>query len=161
MKHIIQVHLEHKNNVIREIEIPAEKSLKDLHYAIINSLDLDKNEMASFYTTNEELELVQEVPLFKIDEQNNSTPDMSEITIGSMFPNINIQLIYVYDFLKMWRFLISYSQNSQNNSKTIDIINSIGKMPKEAPDIIFQTNKRFDPFDEAFKNPDEFNESEY
>ena len=72
MKHIIRIQLEHKTDVIRDIEIPSSKSLKDLHYTIIESLKLDKNEIASFYMTNEELELLEEIPLFKINEEDNN-----------------------------------------------------------------------------------------
>ena len=163
MKHIIQIHLEHKTDVIREIEIPSNKSLKDLHNTIIKTLELDKNQMASFYVTNEELELLEEIPLFKIDSEKNSMLDMSEIKIASVFPNINSQLIYIYDFLKMWRFLISYSKETENRSDTIDIINCIGKMPKEAPEIIFDTKEEDDSEENFndFEDFDKLNETEY
>tara|TARA_B100001250_G_scaffold412010_1_gene442097 strand:- start:959 stop:1465 length:507 start_codon:yes stop_codon:yes gene_type:complete len=168
MKHIIQIHLEHKTDVILDIEIPSEKSLEDLHYTIINSLKLDKNEMASFYMTNEKFELLQEIPLFKIDEQDNSMLNMSEITIASVLPNTNSQLIYIYDFLKMWRFLIYYSKESKNKSDKIEVINSIGEMPKEAPELSFEPEKEFSPFDREFEGLDsdledfdKSNESEY
>ena len=59
MKHLIRVQLEHKTDVIIDIEIPSNKSLEDLHYTIIDSLKLDENEIASFYMTNEEWELLQ------------------------------------------------------------------------------------------------------
>ena len=138
MKHIIRLQLEHKTDVIRDIEIPSNKSLEDLHYTIIDSLKLDENEMASFYITNEELELLDEIPLFKIDNEDNSMVNMSKITISSVFQEINSQLIYIYDFLNMWRFLISYSKEIESKSEKIKVINSIGKMPKEAPEIIFE-----------------------
>ena len=146
MKHLIRVQLEHKTDVIIDIEIPSNKSLEDLHYTIIDSLKLDENEIASFYMTNEEWELLQEIPLFKIDEEDSSMLDMSDITIASVFPKIDSQLLYVYDFLKMWRFLVSYSKETKNKSETIEVINSIGKMPKEAPEIIFKSEKEFDSF---------------
>ena len=165
MKHVIQIHLEHKTNVIRNIEIPSSKSLEDLHYTIIDSLELDKNEMASFYMTNEEFELLQEIPLFKIDEKDNSILDMSEITIASVFTKIDSQLIYIYDFLKMWRFLISYSKEIENESEEIEVINSIGEIPKEAPEIIFEAEEKFDLFkdldDEVDEEFNKFNDSEY
>ncbi len=154
MKHIIQIHLEHQTDVILDIAIPSDKSLEDLHYTIINALKLDNNEMASFYMTNEEFELLQEIPLFKIDEQDNSMLNMSEITIASVLPNTNSQLIYVYDFLKMWRFLIYYSKASKNKSDKIEVINSIGEMPKEAPELSFETEKEFDSFDRGFEHLD-------
>jgi hypothetical protein len=161
MKHIIRIQLEHKTDVIRDIEIPSNKSLEDLHYTIIDSLKLDKNEIASFYITNETLELLQEIPLFKIDEKDSSMLDMRKITIASVFPKIDSQLIYVYNFLKMWRFLVSYSKETENKSEKIEVINSIGKMPKEAPEIIFEAEKEFDPFDGAFEDFDKLNESEH
>jgi len=161
MKHIIQVQLEHKTDVIRDIEIPSNKSLEDLHYTIIDSLKLDKNEMASFYMTNEELELLDEIPLFKIDNEDNSMVNMSKITIASVFQEINSQLIYIYDFLNMWRFLISYSKEIESKSEKIEVINSIGKMPKEAPEIIFEAKKDFDSSKDLDEDFEKFNDSEY
>ena len=105
MKYIIQIHLEHKEDVIRKIEISEDSNLHDLHNKIVESLDLDQNQMASFYFTNEKLELQKEIPLFKIDENTHENVEMSDVKIKSTFCNLNDKLIYVYDFLKMWRFL--------------------------------------------------------
>jgi len=165
MKHILRIQLEHKQDVIRDIEISSNKSLEDLHYTIIKSLELNKNEMASFYMTNEELELLQEIPLFKIDDKDTSMLEMSKIKISSAFPNMDSQLIYVYDFLKMWRFLISYNQEIENTSKTTEINNNVGVMPEEAPEIIFQADEEMhsinDIDEDLNDNFEEFNESEY
>lgn len=168
MKHIIRIQLEHKDNVIRDIEILPNKSLADLHYAIIKSLKIENNEIASFYMTNEKLELLKEIPIFKIDEKDNTMLDMSQVTISSVFPKINSQLIYIYDFLKMWRFLISYHKKSETKKNITKTINSIGEMPKEAPIIVFKTKKETEAldndieFEEDFsENFDAFNESEH
>ena len=162
MKHIIRIQLEHKNDVIREIAIPSSKSLKDLHDTIVKSLNLNKNEIASFYMTNEELELLEEIPLFKINEEDTSMCDMSEMKIESVFQTINNQLIYIYDFLKMWRFLISCSTTTKDESKEIKIINSIGKMPEEAPEIIFESENKFDSSEDLGEDlHDEFDGTEY
>ena len=69
MNIVLQIYLEHKNDVIRNIEIDSEKSLEELHYEIIKSLNLNKHEMASFYMTDEEFNLLKEIPLFKINEE--------------------------------------------------------------------------------------------
>jgi len=162
MKHTIRIQLEYKFDVIRDIEIPSEKSLKCLHYAIISSLKLDKNEIASFYLTNEELEILQEIPLFRIDDKDESIIDMSEIKIESVLQKPNSQLIYVYDFLKMWRFLISYTKKTEDKSKHIKVINSIGNMPKEAPEINFESDTEIDSFKSIEDDiHEEFNDSEY
>ena len=164
MNHIIRIHLEHKTDVIRDIKIPSNKSLKELHYAIINALAIKNNEMASFYITNDKLELLQEIPLFKIDEKDNSMLDMSEITISSIFPDLNSQLIYIYDFLKMWRFLISYEKETKDNTKSIEVTNSIGYMPEEAPEIVFSEKSNVLDYISTNSIEEEFNqinEAEY
>ena len=158
---IIRIHLEYKEDVIRDITIASEKTIEDLHFEIIDALKLDKNEMASFYITNDEFELLQEIPLFKIDEKENSMLAMNEITVGAVFPEVNSQLLYVYDFLKMWRFSITFIEESDNETTENSCIKSIGEMPKEAPEIKFEAKKEFDPFDTAFEDFDEFNEYEY
>ena len=106
-------------------------------------------------------ELLQEIPLFKIDDQENLMLVMNEITIGAVFPKINSQLLYVYDFLKMWRFSITYIKESENEIKENSCIKSIGEIPKEAPEIQFETKKEFDQFDDTFEDFDESNEYEY
>ena len=158
---IIRIHLEYKEDVIRDIAIASEKTIEDLHFEIIDALKLDENEMASFYMTNDEFELLQEIPLFKIDEKENSMLAMNEITVGAVFPEVNSQLLYVYDFLKMWRFSITFIEESDNETTENSCIKSIGEMPKEAPEIQFEAKKEFDPFDTAFEDFDEFNEYEY
>ena len=115
MNHIIRIHLEHKEDVIRNIEIPSDKTLEDLHFAVVESLSLDKNEMASFYMTNEDFELLQEIPLCSFDEKDKTILAMNEIKISSVFPTKGIQLLYIYDFLKMWQFLITFSENKISN----------------------------------------------
>ena len=152
MNIILQIYLEHKDDVIRNIEISTNKSLRELHFEIIRSLELNENEIASFYLTDENFNLVQEIPLFKIDDKQEDLIEMNEIKIGSIFTNINCQLIYVYDFIKMWRFLVSYIADSETENDKSQIVNQVGKMPKEATEIIFESdndlNKSFDELDE-------------
>jgi hypothetical protein len=107
--------------------------------------------------TNDELELLQEIPLFSIEDKNNSMLGMNEIVISSVFRSEGNRLLYVYDFLNMWRFLITFHASSETTKDETICINKIGKMPKEAPEIIFEAEKEFNPFEEAF---DEFNEDE-
>jgi len=157
MKHIIRIHLENKEDVIRDIEITATHNLEQLHFAIVDAFELEKNEMASFYMTNDKFELLQEIPLFSIEDKNNSMLAMNEIIISSVLRSEENQLLYVYDFLNMWRFLITFHASSENTTDETICVNKTGKMPKEAPEITFEAEKEFDPFEEAF---DEFNEHE-
>ena len=169
MKYIIRIQLEHKSDVIRDFEIASDKSLVHLHNTIIESLKLNKNEMASFYKTNDKLDLLQEIPIFKIDEKDEKMLTMSEIKIASVLPEPQSKLIYLYDFLEMWRFLVVFTSVSDNKNEKTEIIHSIGELPKDAPDVIFETDENFTSLDCFEKNldkeiSDEFNnlnETEY
>ena len=44
MNIILQIYLEHKDDVIRNIEISTNKSLRELHFEIIRSLELNEND---------------------------------------------------------------------------------------------------------------------
>ena len=73
--------------------------MEQLHFAIVEAFELEENEMASFYMTNDEFELLQEIPLFSIEDKNNSMLAMNEIVISSVLLSEGSQLLYVYDFL--------------------------------------------------------------
>jgi len=160
MKSIIQVHLEYKKDVIRDIEINSASNLEKLHHAIISAFELDKNELASFYITNDEFELMQEIPLFSVEDKENSMLGMSDIMLSSILKTEGTQLLYVYDFMKMWRFLITLTEITEEKITTSKCIKSLGKMPENAPEISFKVEKEFDPFSEAFDDLDEFKDYE-
>ena len=141
MKYNIRVILESKEDVIRDIEINSDCLLSELHYYLIECFDLNKNELASFYTTNDELEIIDEIPLVSFE---NRSPNMENTKLEIVLDEHNNNLIYVHDYMKMWRFLIELK------SKDVDFnikkcVSKIGKMPKEAPEINFyQENKNED-----------------
>ena len=141
MKYNIRVILESKEDVIRDIEINSDCLLSELHYYLIECFDLNKNELASFYTTNDELEIIDEIPLVSFEDIG---PNMENTKLEIVLNEHNNNLIYVHDYMKMWRFLIELK------SKDVDFnikkcVSKIGKMPKEAPEINFyQENKNED-----------------
>ena len=160
MKSIIQIHLEYKEDIIRDIEIASNSNLEDLHIAILTAFELDKNELASFYMTNDDFELLQEIPLFAVEDKENSMLGMNEVILSSILTEQGSQLLYVYDFMKMWRFLVSLTETSEEEITETRCIKSVGIMPTDAPEITFEAEKEFDPFEDAFEDFDEFNENE-
>ena len=141
MKYNIRVILESKEDVIRDIEVNSDCLLSELHYYLIECFDLNKNELASFYTTNDELEIIDEIPLLSFEDRS---PNMENTKLEIVLDEHNNNLIYVHDYLKMWRFLIELkSKDVGFNIK--NCVSKIGKMPKEAPEINFyQENKNED-----------------
>ena len=133
MKYNIRVILESKEDVIRNIEINSNCLLSELHYYLIECFDLNKNELASFYTTNNELEIIDEIPLISFkDRSSNMQNTKLEVVLDEHSNN----LIYVYDYMKMWRFLIEL-KSKEEDFDFKKCLSKIGKMPKEAPEINF------------------------
>lgn len=89
--------------------------------------------------------------------------EMNKLSINEIFSN-HYKLLYVNDFLIMWRFMIEAVEKDENN--TIDspeVFLSFGKMPEDAPQVQFVSEE--DPYnldDEFFdeEDEDEFNEFE-
>jgi len=156
MRSVIQIHLEYKEDVIRDIEISSTSNLEELHYAIITAFELEKNELASFYMTNEDFELLQEIPLLSIDEEENPMLGMNEFIISSILKKQGSQLLYVYDFMKMWRFLITLTEKKEEIISEPKCVKSVGEMPEDAPEITFEAEKEFDPFEDAFDEANEY-----
>jgi len=148
MKYNIRITLESKEDVIREIEINSDCFMSELHYFIIDAFGLDNKELASFYTVNSELELEDEFPL--ISFQDNSS-NMENTKLESVLTNVNDKLIYVFDYMKMWRFLIELIK-IETDFKERKCTLKIGKIPDEAPEVIFNQ----DDNDNFHENEDEY-----
>ena len=72
MKYILNLFLESNNNVVREIAISSTDNLYQLHEIITKSCDLDNKELASFYVTNDNLDLLKEITLLSFEENNQN-----------------------------------------------------------------------------------------
>ena len=133
MKYNIRVILEANEDVIRDIEINSDCLLSELHYFLIECFELNKNELASFYTTNNELEIINEIPLVSFEERDSN---MDNTNLELILDEDNNNLIYVYDYMKMWRFLLEL-KSIEENFDFKKCTNKIGEMPNEAPEINF------------------------
>jgi len=78
--------------------------------------------------------------------------------ISSVLYSKDSKLIYIYDFMNMWRFFVEYLESS--DEITEKCTNEVGEMPKKAPDLEFETEveKDLSTYKEDFED---FNEYEY
>ena len=114
----------------------------DFHKSIITSFCFSNNEIASFYLSDNQWNQGEEISLFSFEDQDNKL--MSDILINDVINNQNNKLIYVYDFLHMWTFLIELIEVAEG-IKGIDypnIIFSKGEIPEKAPEKKFESEKR-------------------
>ena len=153
--------LDAKEDIFRDIEIDSENTLEEFHNAITQSFGFEGQEMASFYVSNEEWEQGEEIALFDLSEGVDSIRIMNETSIDDVSNKNETRLLYVYDFLSMWTFLVELADIAEvEPGKTYpNLMFSHGEIPDEAPEKEFKAEKTDGDEDENFD--DEFDHEDY
>ncbi|MFT5437623.1 MAG: hypothetical protein ACI840_002278 [Ulvibacter sp.] len=148
--------LDTHDDVIRDIEIEETSSLEDFHNALIQAFGFEGQEMASFYTSNEEWEQIDEIALFDMSAENKPVQVMSNTLVNEVVSKKRTKLIYIYDFLNMWTFLVELADIAEFEIGMIypNLMFAQGEIPDEAPDKEFLAEGENDDeeamFDEEF-----------
>lgn len=146
--------LDAHDDVIRDIEIEESNNLEDFHNAITQAFGFGGQEMASFYISNEMWEQQEEIALFDMSDEAGSIRVMSETTINEVVSEDETKLIYIYDFLNMWTFLVELAEIAKLEVGTIypNLMFAHGEIPDEAPDkeFIADSSEDDDTLDEEF-----------
>tara|TARA_Y100000739_G_C20609382_1_gene467595 strand:- start:3121 stop:3603 length:483 start_codon:yes stop_codon:yes gene_type:complete len=142
------------DDIFRDIEIYKTNSLEEFHETIINSFGFINNEMASFYISDNEWNQGEEISLFNFGDESKETKLMSSIAINQVINNENNKLIYIYDFLNMWVFLIELIEVAEEikGINYPNIIFSKGELPEKAPEKKFESKKDGIVDDEDYKD---------
>ncbi len=137
--------LDTDEDVFRDIEIEATANLEDLHNAITQAFGFDGQEMASFYKSNELWEEGEEICLFDLGEEPGEIRVMSQTIIEEVASEDETKLIYVYDFLNMWTFLVELADIGEIEDGKLypNLMFAHGQIPEEAPEKEF-TSEGFD-----------------
>ncbi|MEY8849285.1 hypothetical protein AB9K26_10725 [Psychroserpens sp. XS_ASV72] len=136
-------------DVFRDIEIRETDSLEDLHNVITQSFGFDGLEMASFYVSNDEWEQGEEISMLDVSEGQDSVRLMNETSLNDVVHEAQTKLIYIYDFLNMWTFLVELAEIVEE-AEGADYPNLMfvhGQVPDAAPEKNFEAED-FNDFDE-------------
>jgi len=106
MVYKFRVILDAEEDVFRDIAILAEDTLEDFHNAIFNSFGFDGLEVASFYTCDDTWNQEDEIPMFDAGDVPGEQKTMSDYQLSDLLDQQNTKIIYVYDFINMWTFLV-------------------------------------------------------
>ena len=128
--------LDTKEDVFRDIEIDSDATLEDFHNSITQSFGFRGQEMASFYISNDLWEQGEEIALFDMNEGQESIRVMNETRINEVTDEAQTKLIYVYDFLKMWTFLVELADivEPEEGRSYPNLMFVHGEIPDEAPE---------------------------
>ena len=153
----LRIILDHTNDIFRDILISSEDTLEQLHHAIVSAFKLNAEEMAAFYLTNEEWEQGEEISLLSMQEGSH---EMKDITISAIFNKEDSRLLYIQDFLTMWRFMIEIEEllETSTQKELPATVLSFGEMPDEVPNLQFVSieQKKHNPFGDELEDLNEF-----
>lgn len=151
--------LDTDEDVLRDIEIESTANLEDFHNAITQAFGFDGQEMASFYKSNELWEEGKEICLFDLGDEPGEVAIMSETLVEDVVSKEETKLIYVYDFLSMWTFMVELADIGEAEEGVLypNLMFAHGQIPEEAPEkeflaeeLDFDEDDLDDDFDEEF-----------
>ena len=135
-----------EEDVLRDIITDSNITLIEFSKIISSEFGFDSSEISTFHHSNENWEQLDEIKIFKIDEEDKI---MDNTTISNFFISKGDKLIFIYDFLNYWTFFIElYDLDESINTKNYECVNSIGDVPKTPPSDIFDINSVKEDSDE-------------
>ena len=136
-----RVILDSEEDVFRDIAIQEDATLEDLHNAIVNGFGFDGMEVASFYTCDDTWNQEDEIPMFDTGEIAGEQKTMSDYKLNELLDKEQTKIIYVYDFINMWTFLVELAAVEETEIGLIypNLLFSHGELPAIAPEKEFET----------------------
>ena len=145
--------LDTEEDVFRDLEIEATATLEDLHNAINQSFGFDGAEVAAFYLSDDTWLQGEEFAQFDMGEGESQLRIMNETSLDSILSESQTRLIYVYDFLNMWRFLVELAEIAEPEDGVTypNLMYVHGQIPDQAPEFEMEDQSpEKDPFSDDF-----------
>ncbi len=132
--------LDTEDDVFRDIEIPEDATLKDLHEQIQSAFGLSGQEMSSFYLSDDQWAKGEEFPLIDMGDEEEGQRTMDDVPIAELVSgegdDEELKLLYVYNFLNMWIFCLDLVKRTEaeQDKDYPRVAMAIGEPPRESAD---------------------------
>lgn len=116
-----RVYWEDDESIYRDVVIKHTQNFADLHYGILKSYEFDHKHKATFYRSNDNWLRGREISLEKYEDKIYKADPliMAEVILGSEIKDPNQKFIYVYDFNKLWTFMVELINVDKEENKKI------------------------------------------
>ncbi len=136
LKFRILLDSEQNQEVFRDIVVDSSADFETFYRAILNSFNFVGQEMASFYVSNDDWDKGHEISWMDMTYDENDHPDnlpsvMSKAHIKDFVTDTDQKFILVYDFLRMWIFLIELIGFEEKAPAQPEVVLSMGEAPLE------------------------------
>ncbi len=117
-----RVYWEEDESIYRDIAIRHTQHFLELHQAILKSYEFDSKHKATFYRSNDNWMRGREITLEKYAEHDYKAEPllMQDVVMGSEISDPNQKFVYVYDFNKLWTFMVELIQIDKEENKKLE-----------------------------------------
>ena len=149
---------EKDEEIFRDIQIEDTANFETLYRTILQSFNFEGQEIGSFFLSNDDWDKGHEISLMDMrysDDDPDSPSVMSEAILKDYMEFSDQKIILVYDFLRMWIFLLELIEILPDVSGEPKVLLSVGLAPPEDSKIVQEDGFEgdFEEFDEEY---DEF-----
>jgi hypothetical protein len=135
LKFRILLDSENQEEVFRDVLINDTDDFETFFSAIMSAFQFTGNEMASFYVSNDHWDKGHEISLMDMSYGDEPEPDeptvMKESRIKDFLIEPDQKFILVYDFMRMWIFLIELIGYEKETEGKPQLLLSVGAAPPE------------------------------
>lgn len=154
---------EKDQETFRDILINDTDNFETLYRAILNAFRFEGQEIGSFYMSNDDWDKGHEIGLMdmRYSDEDESLPSVMKDAVLKDFMEVPDQkIILVYDFLRMWIFLIELLEQTEQTVEKPEVLLSIGVAPPEDSKMIPEDSDFMEEGDEDefFGEDDEFDD---
>ena len=159
MLYRFRIILDAEEDVFRDIELLSDSTLEDFHHALFQSFGFDGNEMASFYTSDDDWNQGEEISQVDMTDGESDIRLMEETLLEDVVSEDQPKLIYIYDFLSMWTFLVELAEIAEPEVGMTypNLMYVHGQLPSAPPEKEFKAEE--DDFETSFD--DDFDIDDY
>ena len=134
-----------------DVNINHNQTFEQLHKFIQKTLKFDDGQLASFFTSNEQWEKIDEVTLLVMDDDSDVSV-MKDTYIGDFFSEKNERILYVFDYLNERLFFGSITRaiDAKSPIKLPSVSKLEGKIPPQFKEVEYKEveEKTLNDFDD-------------
>lgn len=119
--------------VFHDLLVSSDENFEVFFKSIIESFGFRGDQMASFYVSNENWDKGEEISLLDLSEGEEASElqIMKDTRINEHLLDTDQKFILVYDFLKMWIFLVELIGVQEETPDNPQLVLSVGTNPEE------------------------------
>lgn len=153
---------EKDEEIFRDIQISDTSNFETLYRAILAAFQFEGKEIGSFFMSNDSWDKGHEISLMDMrygDDDPDMPSVMEEAILNDYMEEKDQKIILVYDFLRMWIFLLELLEITDEEITAPKVTLSIGMAPPEDSKVVqddaFYGDQEEDEFDEFGDDFDE------